>query len=78
MQEGSLFSTFFPAFIISRFFDDGCSGCCEVAPHCSFDLHFSMSNVVSSCLLDTCISSLEKCLFRYSADFFFLLSCLFF
>ena len=41
MQEGSLFATPSPAFIVFRFFDDGHSDCCEVIPHCSFDLHFS-------------------------------------
>ena len=40
-EEGSLFSTCCPAFIIFRFFDDGHSHWCEVIPHCSFDLHFS-------------------------------------
>ena len=39
-QEGSLFSTPSPAFIVCRFFDDGHSDQCEVIPHCSFDLHF--------------------------------------
>ena len=41
MQEGSLFSTPSPAFIVCRFFDDGYSDQCEVVPLCSFDLHFS-------------------------------------
>ena len=41
MQEGSLFSTPSPAFIVCRLFDDGHSDWCEVVSHCSFDLHFS-------------------------------------
>ena len=41
MQEGSLFSTLSPAFIVCRLFDDGHSDWCEVVWHCSFDLHFS-------------------------------------
>ena len=41
VQEGSLFSTPSPAFIVCRFFDDGHPDQCEVIPHCSFDLHFS-------------------------------------
>ena len=40
-QEGSLFSTSSPAFIVCRFFDDGRSDHCEVIPDGSFDLHFS-------------------------------------
>ena len=40
MQEGSLFSTPSPAFIVCRFFDDGRSDWCEVIPHHSFDLYF--------------------------------------
>ena len=41
VQECSLFSTPFPAFIVCRLFDDGHSDWCEVISHCSFDLHFS-------------------------------------
>ena len=41
MQEGSLFSTPSPAFVVCRFFDDVHSDWCEMISHCSFDLHFS-------------------------------------
>ena len=41
VQEGSLFSTPSPAFIVCGLFKDGHSDRCEVIPHCSFDLHFS-------------------------------------
>ena len=41
VREGSLFSTSSPAFIISRFFDDGHSDQSEVIFHCSVDLHLS-------------------------------------
>ena len=41
VQEGSLFSTSSPAFIVYRFFGDGHSDWGEVIPHCRFDLHFS-------------------------------------
>ena len=41
VQEYSLFSTPFPAFILRRLFDEGHSDWCEVISHCGFDLHFS-------------------------------------
>ena len=41
VQEGSLFSTPSPAFIVCRLFDDSHSDWHEVISHCGFDLHFS-------------------------------------
>ena len=67
VQEHSLFSTPFPAFIVCRLFDDGHSDWCEVISHRGFDLHFSnneQSWASFTCLLAICTSSSEKCLFR--------------
>ena len=41
VQEGPLFSTLSPAFIVYRFFDNGHSNQCKLIPYCSFHLYFS-------------------------------------
>ena len=46
MEEGSLFSTPFPAFVICILFNDGHSDWCEVVPASGFDLHFSNTSDV--------------------------------
>ena len=74
-----------PAYVICRLFNDGCSDQCEVVPHCSFGLHFSVISYVEHLfiyLLAPYMSSLGKCLFRFSTHFsfalfvVFLLSCI--
>ena len=67
MQGRSLFSTPSLAFIVCRLFDEGHSDWCEMISHCSFDLHFSHNEGVEHlfmCLLDICMSSLDKSLLR--------------
>ena len=55
VQEGSLFSTPSPEFIVCRFFDRGHFDQCEVVPHCNLNLLFSNNEL---CIFyKTCLNS---------------------
>ena len=68
LYEGSFFSTSNTYFLFA--FDNSSPNVCEVAYHCSADLHFLMTDAVPFHVPFGHLSSLEKCLFKFFGPFF--------
>ena len=73
--NGVQISALCPAFVICRPFNDSHSDWCEVVPHCSFDLHFSISDVEH---LFMCLLAMYRILMRAQKASELTLSCSFF
>lgn len=71
--KGSFFTTSLPIPVNCCLFNDSNFNRCEVISNCGFDLHFPKDSDIEHlfmCLVATCVSSLEKHLFNFSANFF--------
>ena len=72
MYQGSFFSLFLLALVISCLTDDSHSDRCEVISHCGFDLPFADDQGIEHLLiylLASCVYSLKKCLLSFSSHF---------
>ena len=71
VHKGSNFSTSSSTLVIFWVFESSHPNGNEMVFHCGFELHFPNDSIFSCIFLVTCISSLERCLFKTLGHFFF-------